>query len=544
VDVVWPDGSTVVIRPVGKWGVSAHIELAEERRGAVTGLLGNFDGNPGNDLAARGGKRIAYTTVASAGWGDVQRFKVKEEFTKRFFDALYDTVGDSWRISQPASAFDYAAGQSTKTFTDRSIPERPVDPDELAAKKRAAAEKICRARGVTLPGPLADCITDVAATGNAAFADDAFYAQQAAQVSFRRLAAGANRYSQFSLLETGDGGLHIAFEERTAPGTYRMVNVPLDSAGREGAPEVIDNIGSEPVMFAGPDGGARVEAAELPNTGPSGIYQYARGADGAWAALGPVATQGASYVGRPIGLFLGDGTLLSMSPQSGGSVQLFRNTGDGNPGTAANQARPDCYSSAPAITRDGASGAVWVAWVQWNCAPTGVFVEQIDPATLAPVGPPVAAPGTLVNSNEGPSLLGLDDRLALTGRPGMPGVFLAYRTLDSGAVRLWRIGDPTAKTIAKRKGSVGYVRLVAEPTGGAMWLGWTEGDRLWVDRTTAAGVPDTTPRPVDPPPGSKPPLFNAFAFDIAARASALDVVYGYLPNDPTPGALWHARIEP
>jgi hypothetical protein len=242
-------------------------------------------------------------------------------------------------------------------------------------------------------------------------------------------------------------------------------------------------------------------------------------------------------------MFLGDGTLLSLSPLSGGSARLFRNTGTANPGKDANQARPDCYSSAPAMTRDGASGAVWVAWVQWNCSQSGVFAVQIDPATLAPIGAPIAAPGSL-GDGSGATLLGLDDRVALTGRPGMPGVFLAYKSTDANDVRLWRVGDATAKVVKKRSSSIGLVRLTADPSGGAMWLGWTEGNRLWVNRTSAAGVPSSDPRPVDPPPGSTPPFFNAFPFDIAARAGALDVVYGFRRSDTTPGALWHARIEP
>ena len=88
--------------------------------------------------------------------------------------------------------------------------------------------------------------------------------------------------------------------------------------------------------------------------------------------------------------------------------------------------------------------------MQWNCSQTGAFAEQIDPATLAPIGAPIAAPGTLGNA-DATSLLGLDDRVALTGRPGLPGVYMAYKTPDENEVRLWRVGDPTAKSIKKRR---------------------------------------------------------------------------------------------
>ena len=299
VDVTWPDGSEVLVRPVGKWGVAARIDLATDRAGAVNGLLGDFDGNPRDDLADRRGRRIPYTAKATSGWGAVDRYRITEEFERRFFDNLYDKVGDAWRISQTESLLDYAKGQSTKTFTDRSIPTRPVDPEAVARAKRAAAERICRARGVTLPGPLADCITDVAATGNAAFADDALAAQESTFAAFTRLRAGADRRSIPNLLTTSDGTLHIAFEERLAGPVYRMVDVPVDPAGREAASEVIEGVDGEPALLTGPDGGVQAVAAEIrfPATPPSasGIFRYARAGNGAWAFQGPVTTQGTSY---------------------------------------------------------------------------------------------------------------------------------------------------------------------------------------------------------------------------------------------------------
>jgi von Willebrand factor type D domain len=549
VDVAWPDGSHVDVRPVGKWGVAGRVELASERANQVNGLLGDFDGNPRNDLATRAGKRIGYTAEKSGGWGFIDRYVIPEEFTKKFFADLYDKVGDSWRISQAASLFDYGPGQSTKTFTKRDFPQRPLDPDELRAAKRAAAERICRAAGVTEAGPLRDCITDVAATGNAAFAKDAALAQEAAKASWTKLRAGADRNRPVSLLRTGDGALHVAFEEQLDGPAYRMLNVPVDAAGREGAAELIENLDGEPALLAGPDGSVRALSAELRQSPPllnaTGVFAYARGAAGAWSAPGQVTDYGSSYAGRPQGLYVPDGTLLTVSPMAGVG-RLFRNTGTPNEGVALNAAAPDCYATSPTLARDGATGAVWAAWVQWDCPQIGVFVQQVDPATGALAGPALKAPGSSwrIAGRDGYAEPGLDENLAFTGRPGQPGVFLAFAADNDARVRLWRVGAPATTAVAKQRISIGQVMLTPEPGGGRLWLGWSESNRLWLQRTTAAGALAGSPRPLDPPRGSNAPILAIHTWDIAGRRDGVDVLYGFRRDGDTPGGLWNAQISP
>lgn len=546
VDVTWPDGSTVVVRPVGQWGVAARIELAAARKGRVSGLLGDFDGRPGDDLADRGGKPIRYTLQATEGWEGLSRSYVKEEFSRTFFDALYDVVGDAWRIAQKESLFDYGPGQSTKTFTDRSIPTRPVDPDEVARTRRANAERICREAGVTQPGPLADCIVDVSATGEALFAQDAAIAQEAANVSWSKLAAGADRHGPVSLLGTGDGALQLAWNDRPAGGAARMLGLALDASGREGPASVIDTVDGDPWLFSAPDGSVRAAAEQIPDDRPSGVYLYSRAGDGSWSRLGAVTTVGYSYASRPDALFGPGGTLLTVSPMAGGS-RVFAGAGEGNPAIDPNPTKPDCYTTSPALARDGASGAVWLAWVQWNCPDIGVYVQQLDPATGAPVGAPAQAPGSSWTRSDGSTRytdLLLSERLALVGRPGQAGVYLAYWTDDGANVRLWRVGEGSTVAIPRRKSPAQNVMLAAEPSGGRMWIGWVEGNRLWAQRTSAAGAPEGSPRPVDPPLAAKAGFLVTQGWTMAASDGALDLVYGFTRDGEAPGGLWHARVVP
>ena len=153
----WPDSSEAWVSSLGPWELEVNVAPAKDLRGHLTGLLGNFDGHSGNDLVTRAGQLIKNTP---------------------FFHDLYQVFGDSWRIHQSESLFDYAPGQSTATFTNRRIPSRPVSAADLPNGQAATA--ICRSLGITTPKILQACALDVAATGQAAFSDSAMAAQQRA----------------------------------------------------------------------------------------------------------------------------------------------------------------------------------------------------------------------------------------------------------------------------------------------------------------------------------------------------------------------------
>ncbi|MGE5828633.1 MAG: VWD domain-containing protein [Micromonosporaceae bacterium] len=146
VDVRWPDGSVLTVHPSGARALTVMADLAQARRGKVSGLFGNFDGQVAGDAAVRDGAAISPTT----------------------YDDLYPKYADSWRVTQATSLFDYESGQSTATLTDRSMPERPIAAKDLP--NRATAEAICRQAGVTERAPLEGCILDVGLTGDIGFA--------------------------------------------------------------------------------------------------------------------------------------------------------------------------------------------------------------------------------------------------------------------------------------------------------------------------------------------------------------------------------------
>jgi hypothetical protein len=149
--VGWPDGSLArLFRNVR--GVDLSMQLAPARMGTVHGLLGPFTGNQSVGIEARDGTKIRAEDVSreEAGYG-----------------RLYHAFGDSWRIAQAESLFDYAPGESTATFTDRTFPD--PKPPAITPETSAAARAICVHAGVP-DIALEGCILDVASTGEAGFA--------------------------------------------------------------------------------------------------------------------------------------------------------------------------------------------------------------------------------------------------------------------------------------------------------------------------------------------------------------------------------------
>lgn len=144
--VVWPDGSTATVRTLGSFGLHLIVDPAQANAGKVEGLFGNYDGDPQNDLKARG--------TAQAITAD--------------FDQLYPRFADSWRITAEKSLFTYEDGTDTETYTDRSFPDERVDAARLP--NRTAAERLCRQAGITDPRVLQNCVLDVALTGRPEFA--------------------------------------------------------------------------------------------------------------------------------------------------------------------------------------------------------------------------------------------------------------------------------------------------------------------------------------------------------------------------------------
>lgn len=128
------------------------LDLLNDRAGAVRGLLGDADGNAGDDLQDATGSVFAQPTP---------------------FAELYGASADAWRLTDATSLFDYAEGLGTADFTDRSFPRAPVSLCDLPEELVAAATVLVDGAGVIDPARRDDAILDVALTGRAEFAKGA-----------------------------------------------------------------------------------------------------------------------------------------------------------------------------------------------------------------------------------------------------------------------------------------------------------------------------------------------------------------------------------
>jgi hypothetical protein len=162
--ISWPDGTHARVAQVGN-SLNVHVFPKAARRSTLEGLLGNFDGSPDNDLVAGG---------RSLGTG----------FTR---DDINHALADAWRVDPMASLFDYAPGQSSRTFIDPQFPTNDATAGRIS--DRQSAEKICRENGITDPYLLEDCILDLAVTGDSLFGQQYAHAQRV--LATRALIAGA-----------------------------------------------------------------------------------------------------------------------------------------------------------------------------------------------------------------------------------------------------------------------------------------------------------------------------------------------------------------
>jgi hypothetical protein len=145
--VRWFEGSELRVNDAGWWGLRVAFEpSAPAKEAQPRGLLGNFNGDPADDLTRPDGRRVP---------PDASPATIRSDF------------GDAWRISQEDSLFPYAAGESTTTFTDRSF---PVGEPQLGNTDQART--ICQQAGPMPAELLTACVLDVAVTGNPVLADE------------------------------------------------------------------------------------------------------------------------------------------------------------------------------------------------------------------------------------------------------------------------------------------------------------------------------------------------------------------------------------
>jgi hypothetical protein len=142
------DGSAVAEAETHPGFLNVHVGH-DRADGKTSGLLGNDNENPRDDLTPRDGAPLTEPIA---------------------FRDLYSRFGESFRVGATESLFDYLPGENLDTFVDRSFPPFRMDLSYLPVVARRAAGALCREAQVAQGYWFDSCVADVALTGNPEFA--------------------------------------------------------------------------------------------------------------------------------------------------------------------------------------------------------------------------------------------------------------------------------------------------------------------------------------------------------------------------------------
>jgi hypothetical protein len=160
-EFVWSDGSSLFVK-TGKGHLNAFLRPAVTRRSTLSGLFGNFNGNAMDDIDA---------ATAVGAFGSETGSELHAALAELALSLLLDDDHE-WHVSQQTSLFEYAPGQSTRTFR-KPAPKREASADSLPATWKRRARAACEEAGVTDPDLLEACIVDVGYTRDESFAETA-----------------------------------------------------------------------------------------------------------------------------------------------------------------------------------------------------------------------------------------------------------------------------------------------------------------------------------------------------------------------------------
>lgn len=147
----WPTGESVVARSGVSGGMPFYnvtVNIVNCSDTQFSGVLGNADGIGRNDFDGD-----AWQTPG----GIFASNDPNWEHTRSVFVAR--DFADQHRVTQSNSLFDYAPGQSTFTFTDRSYPRVVRSVNDIDPTQRARARRQCEEAGI-LAADMNGCIYD------------------------------------------------------------------------------------------------------------------------------------------------------------------------------------------------------------------------------------------------------------------------------------------------------------------------------------------------------------------------------------------------
>jgi hypothetical protein len=206
-----------------------------------------------------------------------------------------------------------------------------------------------------------------------------------------------------------------------------------------------------------------------------------RNPDGSWAA--PFAVSGSSS-GPTTGVLSGTTPLVAGYATQG--IEIFNASVAHAPGASDQNLQPQlggCCGYSPRMALDSA-GHLWIAWYSNATGATGMYLQQLDPVTGAPMGAPAPAPNSESSNNNS---FGANLACAATCR-------LVYGNSPAAGpadtiVSWWPGQAPvTIANLAGTGQSAGRVLATAYRADGRLWVAWFDGKTYRATLGDASGA--------------------------------------------------------
>ena len=260
-----------------------------------------------------------------------------------------------------------------------------------------------------------------------------------------------------------------------------------------------------------------------------------RNPDGSWAA--PFAVSGSSS-GPTTGVLSGTTPLVAGYATQG--IEIFNAATAHAPGASDQNLQPQlggCCGYSPRMALDSA-GHLWIAWYSNATGATGMYLQQLDPVTGAPMGAPALAPNSESSNNNS---FGANLACAATCR-------LVYGNSPAAGpantiVSWWPGQAPvTIANLAGTGQSAGRVIATAYRSDGRLWIAWYDGKTYRAtlgDATGAGGEVQDAGAPTGPAGGAYALSGVAVGDNLLLAAN-----YAWQPSAQLPFAVFVNTVAP
>lgn len=285
-------------------------------------------------------------------------------------------------------------------------------------------------------------------------------------------------------------------------------------AGAERSESPTETI-KEQALWTSADGGATWELY------PSDIASGGGFAAPVGLALGPDGSTPFTSWTTTQGIFVHPGVLAAVPPEN-----LQDATGWG------------CCGYDPGLALDQAADKLVIAWYSNAAGHNGIYAQQLDTTSAAPLGAPELMPG----SETGGKAVQPAERTQIAARVG-GGLYVAVAGGYPVTTRalVWKVGTGSSMNVASDLHGLRQVGVAAGPAG-RLWVFWVArgpgGDVIDVRRSNTSATRWSAVLSLRPPRGET----SAWNLSGNAQGGGLDLLGGFTVNGST--ATWDAQILP